>query len=449
MAIVGVETSLTRDEAARVVASTAYAEATEDAAAAALKELTPEAVAGVWPEFALLNHSCAPAAVAVPFGAALVVRAAAPIAAGEEVTVSYLGGARLAPVRARRAALRAGYGFHCQCARCLAEQRAFPTNWYPQDAPLLGLAEGGDDKQQQTGGDSGSSSSSGGSLVGRAWRATLDWFGVGPGARAQPAPSADNFALQQLWEEAAPGGALEAAVQAAAAAPARRTAAQRRAAVVARAAAGRARLEAAIERLPRAPAPAERRWLLASAFPFLRLEADALGLFLSGGALPSAADIARAERAAAGGRRGARERLAGWLGFGGGGGAGDADGASTDAPPQADDERAEAAARRALRARQLVALSAAVEALDGAARGSDLHLRYAVAALDAARALHATGSVELRAAELACSRAHAARYGPLAPGLLRAAVGARRRQLLGASLARRMDLLAWDAAADG
>jgi hypothetical protein len=377
------------------------------------------------------------------------VRAASPILAGEEATACYLGESRLAPIRRRRAALRAGYGFHCQCARCAAEQRAFPTNWYPRDAAMLGLEEdggsgsgssGGGDAGGQRGGDGGGGGGVAATLF-AAWRGLQEWFGVGTAAAARPAPSPDNFLLLELADAAAPGGPLAAEVQSAAAAPGARVAVRRRAAVLARAAGGRARLEAAVSGLPRGPAgPEERKWFLAAAFPWLWLEVTALELFLSGGALPSEADIAAAAAAGGGGaRRGgwlARlRRRAGEEGGGASGATGPTEGA----------EQADAATRRALRARQLAALGTACAALDGAARGSERHVLAAVAALDAARALHGADSLEVRAAQLACGRAHAARYGPLAPGVLGDAVAARRRQLLGSALARRMSLLAWDA----
>jgi hypothetical protein len=81
-ALVGVPCPLDAAGAAAVVAQTAYAEESEDACAAALKELTPESVAGVWPEFALLNHSCAPNTCVAAFGTALVVSGAAPAGGG-------------------------------------------------------------------------------------------------------------------------------------------------------------------------------------------------------------------------------------------------------------------------------------------------------------------------------------------------------------------------------
>lgn len=48
--------------------------------------------AGVWPEFALLNHSCAPNTVQpVLLQNLLLLRAASGVPAGEELTTSYLG----------------------------------------------------------------------------------------------------------------------------------------------------------------------------------------------------------------------------------------------------------------------------------------------------------------------------------------------------------------------
>jgi len=80
----------------------------------------------LFPVVALFNSACdanaaaaqdaaASAAAGVPVS---VVRARRAIAAGEEVTVAYVD--RAAPKRARRAALRAAYGFECACARCAA-----------------------------------------------------------------------------------------------------------------------------------------------------------------------------------------------------------------------------------------------------------------------------------------------------------------------------------------
>jgi SET and MYND domain-containing protein len=82
---------------------------------------------GVYPLGALLNHACAPNAVlAYGFAAgggapptAQFVRALLPIAAGEEVTHSYVDATK--PAAERAAELRATYGFECGCAACAAE----------------------------------------------------------------------------------------------------------------------------------------------------------------------------------------------------------------------------------------------------------------------------------------------------------------------------------------
>ena len=73
---------------------------------------------GLWPEFALLNHSCAPNTSALVVGGRLLLRAARPVLEGDELTTSYLGQARFGHAAERRAALAADYGFHCQCSRC-------------------------------------------------------------------------------------------------------------------------------------------------------------------------------------------------------------------------------------------------------------------------------------------------------------------------------------------
>lgn len=100
---------------------------------------------------------------------------------------------------------------------------------------------------------------------------------------------------------------------------------------------------------------------------------------------------------------------------------------------------------------QLAALRVSADILDSVARGSDAHAFAAVRLLARASAAHGTGSVRTREAELACLRAHGARYGPIDGALARRLVAARRRFLLAASLRDRMGLLAWDAAsgADG
>lgn len=77
----------------------------------------------VWALLCAANHSCAPNAhVVFAAGSSLAtVRASRPIAAGEEVTVAYNEDAVWRPLRQRRQLLD-GWGFHCRCARCVAEE---------------------------------------------------------------------------------------------------------------------------------------------------------------------------------------------------------------------------------------------------------------------------------------------------------------------------------------
>lgn len=73
---------------------------------------------GVWPEFALVNHSCAPNTVPpVLVKDRLLLRTALPVPTGEELTTSYLGLAGGMPLQQRRQLLQ-HYGFTCNCQRC-------------------------------------------------------------------------------------------------------------------------------------------------------------------------------------------------------------------------------------------------------------------------------------------------------------------------------------------
>jgi hypothetical protein len=74
---------------------------------------------GVWPEFALLNHSCAPNTVPpVLLKDRLLLRSALNVPVGEELTASYLGLAGGLPLQQRRQLLQLHYGFTCRCHRC-------------------------------------------------------------------------------------------------------------------------------------------------------------------------------------------------------------------------------------------------------------------------------------------------------------------------------------------
>jgi SET and MYND domain-containing protein len=112
--IASITCPLSTEQLQQLISENAYSEPSEDSGASLLRELTPESVTGLWPEFALLNHSCAPNTVAVVVGQYLLLRATAPVLAGEELSCSYLGQRGLAPVALRRAFLQGVYGFHCQ-----------------------------------------------------------------------------------------------------------------------------------------------------------------------------------------------------------------------------------------------------------------------------------------------------------------------------------------------
>ncbi|KAG2452349.1 hypothetical protein HYH02_003373 [Chlamydomonas schloesseri] len=107
---------------AKVVKFNCFGDDAEDLAACAARGEEPRGHIGLWPEFAMLNHSCAPNTVNYVVAGSMVVRAVAPIAQGEEVTICYLGRPQLLPFNKRIAILSEDYGFECNCARCLAEQ---------------------------------------------------------------------------------------------------------------------------------------------------------------------------------------------------------------------------------------------------------------------------------------------------------------------------------------
>lgn len=113
-----------------LVSANCYGEASEDVAVAELRDIQPESYLGMWPEFALANHSCAANTSHVVVGGRLLLHASRPILEGQEVTTCYLGTQRLLHVAERRDTLRARYGFLCGCARCTLEQEIFPTRRY-------------------------------------------------------------------------------------------------------------------------------------------------------------------------------------------------------------------------------------------------------------------------------------------------------------------------------
>ncbi|KAG2452524.1 hypothetical protein HYH02_002762 [Chlamydomonas schloesseri] len=95
----------------------------QDLALCELRGEVPRGHIGLWPEAALAAHSCAPTATAYSIGNRLLIRAAADIPKGGEVSLNFLGSLLTSPLEVRRAELRSQYGFTCGCSRCAAEAR--------------------------------------------------------------------------------------------------------------------------------------------------------------------------------------------------------------------------------------------------------------------------------------------------------------------------------------
>ncbi|GIL75583.1 hypothetical protein Vretifemale_5332 [Volvox reticuliferus] len=110
---------------AKVVKFNCFGDDTEDLAACECRGEQPRGHIGLWPEFALFNHSCAPNTTNYVIGDSMVVRACRPIRTGEEVTICYLGRPQLLPFSRRISILSDEYGFECNCTRCMAEQAHF------------------------------------------------------------------------------------------------------------------------------------------------------------------------------------------------------------------------------------------------------------------------------------------------------------------------------------
>jgi hypothetical protein len=99
-----------------VVRYNAYSDLHDDLAAAAAAAQDPVSLIGLYPEFSFFNHSCVPNCInwVLPGEPrAMVVRAARNIPAGEQATISYLGGPQLLPLSGRQQAL-GNFGFVCR-----------------------------------------------------------------------------------------------------------------------------------------------------------------------------------------------------------------------------------------------------------------------------------------------------------------------------------------------
>ncbi|KAL6759949.1 hypothetical protein V8C86DRAFT_2564301 [Haematococcus lacustris] len=115
---------LSLEELARVLRFNAITLPSTDPVLARCRNEATQVVTGLWPEAALLNHSCVPNTSACCIGGRLVIRTTASVYSGDELTLNYLGtrGA-CQPLMARRLQLRQRWGFWCECPRCRREAR--------------------------------------------------------------------------------------------------------------------------------------------------------------------------------------------------------------------------------------------------------------------------------------------------------------------------------------
>jgi len=115
-----------RDLLSRVSNCNSFSHYSQDAGVVSCRQLLqsqyPGGHTGLFPCFSLLNHSCCPNAWYMVVGDHMVVRAAAHVAAGEEVCISYIGPRVFQPLAQRREYLLAAYGFRCCCPRCSLEE---------------------------------------------------------------------------------------------------------------------------------------------------------------------------------------------------------------------------------------------------------------------------------------------------------------------------------------
>lgn len=92
-----------------------------------IKAVEAEAPQGlcVYPLGSLLNHSCLPSVNRLPFRSCLMVRANGSLPPGLELSCTYIE--VRAPLHTRRSELETSWGFHCECCRCLWEERVWSS----------------------------------------------------------------------------------------------------------------------------------------------------------------------------------------------------------------------------------------------------------------------------------------------------------------------------------
>eukprot|EP00879_Flechtneria_rotunda_P014982 GHRR01015654.1.p1 GENE.GHRR01015654.1~~GHRR01015654.1.p1 ORF type:complete len:392 (+),score=167.76 GHRR01015654.1:59-1177(+) len=366
----------------------------------------------------------------------------------------------------------------------MAEQASFPTVYYPADNAVLGIV---DPNKPRAGANSSSKigqETQQQGLTSRVLRflglqihqqAPADNATAGqPGSQWQqqqqhqrqrqrqqqpPRPSKQHNLLLELHTEAE---LLTAAVQEAVAADTRRT--EKQFALLQLITQKVDSLsEAVTEVVPRLQECTELpqqqlvRWLLAAAYMLLSLQVELLELLLASGELAvneqqlvyaattgigSSSSSSGSDRYMAAAGAAATARLSrspgskGWFGFG------------KNTSNSADWlQNAGHVTKQQLLVLYVEALERCLLVVDAIARGTETHLTLSLKHMDAVRRLYGVNAKETKLAEGLCSRAHAARYGVMTgeqQRLVAALTSARRRRLLGASLAQKMSVLAWE-----
>lgn len=90
--------------------------------------------AGIWIRLSYINHSCIPNSQMIFHGDLATIHATRPIAAGEEITLSYTGEYKDFEVRTKE--MKFSWGFQCKCALCKADAEC-PPSVHPERSRLL------------------------------------------------------------------------------------------------------------------------------------------------------------------------------------------------------------------------------------------------------------------------------------------------------------------------
>uniref|UniRef100_A0A383VNI3 SET domain-containing protein n=1 Tax=Tetradesmus obliquus TaxID=3088 RepID=A0A383VNI3_TETOB len=125
----------------RLLQASCWSEEFQDPAAAQVRHERPQGFIGVWPELALLRHSCAPNSSVVVVGKHMLLHATADLDPGTEVTFNKLGSVIAAPLAARQAAHEELFGRPCRCSRCSLEA-TLPQETAQQLQALHAAADG-------------------------------------------------------------------------------------------------------------------------------------------------------------------------------------------------------------------------------------------------------------------------------------------------------------------